>query len=251
MISQPVIFPSQDGSIDGQVIRPVTDQPLPAVIHLTDIFGIRAATDDLAERIARGGYVVLTPNIFYRTALPPVFDFEPDFGTERTMNRFKELSAPLTPDAMDRDGSSFVDFLASQPYIGGGPMGVVGFCFSGKFALRIAAARSDRIGAAASFHGGGLVTDGEDSPHLLLPQIKAPLYFGHAENDRSMPAEAIESLDRALAGWGGAFESEVYVGAQHGWMVAGREVHHPEQAARGFAKLMALLDWALKSSTPV
>ena len=162
------------------------------------------------------------------------------------MERFKELAAPLTPEGMVRDGSAFVDFLAAQPYVSAGPMGVVGFCFSGKFALRIAAARPDRIAAAASFHGGGLVTDGEDSPHLVLPKIKSRLYFGHAENDRSMPAEAIESLDRALNHWGGRFEIELYEGAKHGWMVAGREAHHPEQAERGFEKLMSLFDQTLR-----
>jgi len=247
MIFEHVEIPGPDGVIDGQVVRPDTSEALPAVIQLTDIFGNRPATDDLAERIAKGGYVVLTPNIFYRTAKPPVFGFEPDFGTERTMNRFKELAAPLTPEAMVRDGVAFVDFLAARPYVRAEFMAVVGFCFSGKFALRIAASRPDRIAAAASFHGGGLATDEEDSPHLLLRQVEARLYFGHAENDRSMPAEAIEKLDRALEAWGGTFESEVYAGAQHGWMVAGREVHHPEQAARGFAKLMALLDETLKS----
>jgi carboxymethylenebutenolidase len=190
---------------------------------------------------------VLTPNIFYRTTKLPAFDFEPDFQSERTVKRFQELTGPLTPGAMVRDGSAYVDFLAAQSFVGSGPMGVVGFCFAGQFALRIAAARPDRIGAAASFHGAGLVTDTDRSPHLLLPRVKAELYFGHAENDRGMPAEAIAKLDEALRSWGGRYENETYEGARHGWMIPGGKVYAPEQAERGFAKLMELLDGTLRS----
>jgi carboxymethylenebutenolidase len=129
-------------------------------------------------------------------------------------------------------------------------MGVVGFCFAGQFALRAAAARPDRIAAAASFHGGNLVRDTEESPHLVLPRVKANLYFGHAENDRSMPADAIEKLEAALRAWGGAYESEKYIGALHGWMIPGGKVYHPEHAERGFAKLMELLDATLRPSAP-
>ena len=127
-------------------------------------------------------------------------------------------------------------------------MGVVGFCFAGQFALRVAAARPDRIAAAASFHGGGLFKDSEQSPHLVLPRVKARLYFGHAENDQSMPADAITKFEDALREWGGSYESETYP-ARHGWMIPGREVHHPAEAARGFSKLIELFDNSLR--TPV
>ena len=231
-------------------MRPESRDPLPAVINLTDGLGFRQAFADQSKRIAEHGYVVLTPNIFYRTSKSPVFPFEPDFANERTRQRFGELTAPLTPEAMARDGSAYVDFLAAQPFVGSGPMGVIGFCFAGQFALRVAAARPDRIAAAASFHGGGLFTDSDDSPHLLLPRVKARLLFGHASNDQSMPAAAIEKFESALEAWGGTYESETYP-ARHGWMIPGREVHDPEQSARGFAKLMELLDDALRSPATV
>ena len=189
---------------------------------------------------------MLTPNIFYRTSNSPVFDHEPDFRNERTINRFSELKAPLTPDAMARDGSAYVDFLAKQPFVSNGPIGVVGFCFAGLFALSVAAARPDRIGATASFHGGGLFTDTARSPHLVLPRVKARLYFGHAEHDQSMPEESIEKLEWALQSWGGSYESEMYA-ARHGWMIPGREVHNPEEAERGFAKLMEVFDSSLRA----
>jgi carboxymethylenebutenolidase len=247
VISQSVEIPTADGISGALLVRPDSAETLPGVIQLTDGIGFRQAHVDLSKRIAEQGYVVLTPNIYYRTTKPPAFDFEPDFSSERGVNRFRELTGPLTPEAMVRDGSAYIDFLAAQPLVSRGPMGVVGFCFTGQFALRMAAARPERIAAAASFHGGGLVTDTGRSPHLVLPQVKARLYFGHAPNDRSMPADAIEKLGAALQAWGGSYENETYDGALHGWMVAGEKRYHPEQAERGFAKLMVLLDSALRS----
>jgi carboxymethylenebutenolidase len=175
-----------------------------------------------------------------------VFKSPPDFQNEETKKRFAELTGPLTPEAMARDGSAYIDFLAAQPYVSDGPMGVVGFCFAGQFALRVAAARPDKIAAAASFHGGGLFKDSDQSPHLVLPRAKARLYFGHAENDQGMPAEAIAKFEDALRSWGGRYESETYP-ARHGWMIPGREVHNPKEAARGFEKLLQLLDETLHS----
>jgi carboxymethylenebutenolidase len=246
MTEQQLEIRTPDGTTDALLVHPASPVPLPAIINLTDGLGFRQAFADQSKRIAEHGYVVLTPNIFYRVSKSPVFPFEPDFASERTRTRFGELKAPLTPDAMARDGSAYVDFLSEQPFVSSGPMGVIGFCFAGQFALRVAAARPDRIGAAASFHGGGLFTDTDESPHLVLPQVKARLYFGHASNDQSMPVAAIEKFESALEAWGGNYESETYP-ARHGWMIPGREVYDPKEAARGFAKLMQLLDDTLRS----
>jgi carboxymethylenebutenolidase len=245
MITQSVDIPTAEGAVDALLVRPDTAGTLLGVINLTDGLGFRPAFAEQSKRIAERGYVVLTPNIFYRTTKPPVFPFEPDFTNEQTLKRFAELKAPLTPDAMARDGSAYVDFLAAQPRVSRGPMGVVGFCFAGQFALRVAAARPDRIGAAASFHGGGLFTDTDQSPHLVLPSVKARLYFGHAVNDRGMPPEAITKLEEALERWGGEYESETYEGALHGWMIPGGKVYHPVQSERGFEKLIELFDETL------
>ena len=247
VIEQQLEIPTTDGTIDALLTRPDSSDAQPGVINLTDGLGFRQAFADQSKRIAERGYVVLTPNIFYRTTKPPVFDFEPDFPSERAAKRFGELTGPLTPDAMARDGSAYMDFLAAQPFVSDAPMGVVGFCFAGQFALRIAAARPDRIGAVASFHGARLFTDSDQSPHLALPRVKARLYFGHASNDRGMPAEAIAKLEGALEAWGGSYESETYDGALHGWMIPGGKVYQPAQAERGFAKLIELLDETLRS----
>jgi carboxymethylenebutenolidase len=225
-----------DGVADAVLFRPEGGTH-PGVLFLPDGIGLRASQREMARRVAEQGFVVLLPNIYYRTGRPPFFDGRPDFADEATKVRFGQLTGSLTPEAMVRDGSAFVDFLAGQAETSDAPIGVVGFCFTGRFALRIAAARADRIGAAASFHGGGLYTEDANSPHRVLPQVRSRLYFGHAKDDRSMPAEAIAKLEDALAQWGGRYESETY-DARHGWTVPDSAAYDEREAERAFAKLM-------------
>jgi carboxymethylenebutenolidase len=246
MIEEAVAHPTVDGVADGIVFSPHGDGRYPGVIHLTDLGGIRSGPLAMARREAEQGYLVFVPNVFYRLGRPPFFDhFPPDFADPGTQERFSELRAPLTPQAMERDASAYVDLLAAHASVAAGPMAVVGHCFTGAMALRMAAARPDRIAAAASFHGGQLYTETPQSPHLVLPRIKARLYFGHAASDRSMPQDAIDALNRALASWGGSYESEVYEGAAHGWTVPDGGSYDEAGAERAFAKLIALFRSAL------
>ncbi|HXZ68773.1 MAG TPA: dienelactone hydrolase family protein, partial [Alphaproteobacteria bacterium] len=219
VIEQPIEIRSADGTIDGFLYTRDDGKPRPGVIHLQDIMGIREPVRGMAKRLAESGYTVLLPNEFYRTGRPPLFDFPLEFGSERTMKRFGELTSPLTPEAQERDADAYVNYLASLPSVSKGKIGVVGYCFSGAVAMRMAAARSDKIGAAASFHGGGLYSDAPTSPHRLLPRIKSQLYFGHAVQDRSMTEEQIKNLESELRRWGGKFGSDTYQGALHGWTV--------------------------------
>lgn len=246
MIEEEIEIPAADGTSDGVLFRPEGERLSHGVIFLTDIGGIRPATRDMARRLAAEGYCVLMPNVFYRTGRPPLWDFPRRLEEERTMKRIAELSAPVTPEAMERDASDYVEFLAAQESVKVGAMGVVGHCFTGPMAMRVAAARPDRIAAASSFHGVRLFTDAPTSPHLLLPRIKARLYFAHAIEDNSMPEEAIEKLDRALEAWGGEYESEVYDGAYHGWTAPDSPVHNEAQAERAFQKLTDLFAETLK-----
>jgi carboxymethylenebutenolidase len=163
------------------------------------------------------------------------------------MQRFAELVGPMTPEAQQRDVAAYVDLLAAQPAVGPGPVGVVGYCFSGALALRASAARPGKVAAAASFHGGGLYkADDPNSPHLVLPQVEARLYFGHAVEDRSMTADDIAHFEQALAAWGGAYESETYEGASHGWAVPDNPVFNTTQAERAFGKLTELFAETLR-----
>src|SRR5262245_31625828 len=167
---------TSDGASDGVLYQPEGGGRLPGIIFLTDIGGIRTATREMARRLSAEGYSVLLPNVFYRNARPPVFNFPRVIGEDRTMERIAELAAPLTPEAIERDALAYIEFLSARNSVGDGAMGVVGHCLTGGMALRVAAARPDRIAAAASFHGGWLYTDAPTSPHLVLPRIKARLY---------------------------------------------------------------------------
>jgi carboxymethylenebutenolidase len=247
MIEKEIEIRTPDGVADGFLLQPKEQGRWPGVLYLTDIGGIRAANRAMASRLAGEGYTVLLPNIFYRSGQPPIFKAPLKFGDEQFMKRMNEIRAPLTLEAMDRDVSAYVDFLSGQSIVSGKTLGVVGFCFTGPMALRAAAARPDQIAVMASFHGGGLYTDAPTSPHTLLPRVEARLYFGHGIEDRSMPKEAIEKLDRALAGWGGRYESEIYDGAHHGWTVPDNPAYNEPQAERAFNKLINLLNSTLKT----
>lgn len=249
MIEQKTQVRSANGTAEAILYLPEKEGRWPGVLHYTDIGGIRPSHQAMARRLAAEGYVVLMPNVFYRTGGLPLFDFPLKLGEERTTKRLAELSGPLTPEAIASDVSDYVDFLAQQKSVKPGAMGVVGYCYTGKMALYTALTRPDRIAAAASFHGGGLATDAPDSPHLLLTPSRsstARLYFGHAIKDNSMRAEAIERLNSALMAWGGKYESEVYEGAYHAWTVSDSPAYNQPQAERAFVKLADLFAQTLQ-----
>jgi carboxymethylenebutenolidase len=234
------------GASQSVLFSPDRDGTFPGVLYLTDIGGIRSANREAAARLSNEGYAVLMPNIFYRTGRVPL---EPQLRTldaDAMKKRMADLTGPLPPEAMEADASMYIDFLLAQDCTRNGPIGVVGYCFSGKMAMYAAAARSEKVAAAASFHGGGLYTDAATSPHLALPRIKAQLYFGHATQDRSMNEEAIAKLDQALKQWGGKYESEIYAGAFHSWTASDSPVYNQPQAERAFQKLLELLTQALR-----
>lgn len=240
-LEEPVDIETPDGHAAGFVYHAEDDRPRPGVIFLTDIGGIRPATRDAARRVADASYTVLLPNIFYRTGEPPFLTPPVNMADPKTRQTLDAMRAGLVPDAVERDAAAYVRVLTAHPATAKGALAAVGHCFSGAMALRFAAAEPDRVGAAASFHGGGLCTDAPTSPHLVLPRVRARLYFGHADGDRSMPAEAIARLDQALKQWGGIHESEVYEGARHGWTATDSPAYDKPQAERAFRKLLEML----------
>jgi carboxymethylenebutenolidase len=238
--------PTADGSSDSVLFRPDADKSHPGVLYLTDIVGIRPTSREAAARLAEQGYIVLMPNLFYRTGRAPLQPSVRALEGDAAKKRMAELAGPLPQDAMKRDASAYIDFLASQNGVSKGMIGVVGYCFSGKMAMYAAAARPDKVAAASSFHGGGLYTDDAASPHLSLPCVKARLYFAHAVQDRSMPEQAIANLEHALQRWGGRYESETYEGAHHSWTSTDSAVYNQPQAERAFQKLLVLLQECLR-----
>jgi len=242
MTEREIEISMRDGSCEGFLYCPEDEGRWPGILYLTDIGGIRPSNRESAGRLAKEGYAVLLPNVFYRTGKTPLQPALRTLATEEMKKqRMAELTQPLPPECMEDDASTYVGFLRSQDCVREGKMGVVGYCFTGKMALYAAAAQPDTIAAAASFHGGGLFTDAPTSPHLTLPRIKARLYFAHAVNDRSMPEEAIAKLDHALQSWGGKYESETYPDAYHSWTSSDSPVYNPPQAERAFQKLLELL----------
>jgi dienelactone hydrolase len=150
MIEQKIQIPTASGTAEGILFRPKQEGRRPGVIQYTDIGGIRVSQQEMARRLAGAGYVVLMPNVFYRTGRLPLFDFPLKFGEERTMKRLAELSGPLTPEAIACDASDYVDFLVRHDSVKPGSIGVVAYCFTGKMALYTAMSRPDEIAAAAS-----------------------------------------------------------------------------------------------------
>jgi carboxymethylenebutenolidase len=230
---------------EALLLRPDAAGEFPGVIFLTDIWGIRPGNIGMGKRLAGKGFTVLMPNVVHRYADIEPHGLETD-NPDENMKRLGKLFTALTTDQMVSDGKAHVDFLLAQKGVTPGKIGVVGYCFTGQMAVRIAAAVPDKIAAAASFHGGFLVTDKPDSPHRLLKPITARLYFGHAVEDSSATPEHIANLEQALRDWHGAFQSEVYDDARHGWTTPGRDVYNELQAERAFEKLVELLDATLK-----
>ncbi len=235
------------GVCDAALVHPQGQGRWPGVILFVDAFGLRPAMRDMAKRLAVDGYTVLVPNPYYRSTKAPGID--PGFDFTNTADRAKldALRAPLTSDAVMQDAAAYVKFLDSQASVDRhAKMGVFGYCMGGPMTLQAAAAVPARIGAGASFHGGGLVTDKPDSPHLLVAKIKAQYYFGIAANDDQRQPDAKTKLDAAFHAANLPAKIEVYEGTLHGWCVkdmplqAGKPIYNEPLAERAWNELVAL-----------
>jgi carboxymethylenebutenolidase len=241
MTEQDLQLTVPDGTVDAVLFKVEDSKPLPGILFIPDIGSIRETMREMARRLAAEGYTVLLPNPFYRTSRPPVFSFPRKPGDPATVKRMGELIKPLTPEGLEKDLAVYLDTLTLQPTTAKGRIGAVGFCIGGGIALRAAAVKPEAVGAVASFHGGGLYKANDPaSPHLLLPRVKARLYFGHATEDKSMDTDAIAEFTKALKRWNGRFESEIYEGAHHGWTVPDNPAYNQPKAERAYAKLTEL-----------
>jgi carboxymethylenebutenolidase len=249
-----VEVPVPGGSAEAWLSVPDGDGPHPGVLFFTDAFGIRPQIGQMADRIAGWGFVVLAPNVFHRNgtvaALAPRVDLRDREAAEgHFAGAFRRVRG-LTPDLAEPDIDAYVDALLDLPGVAAGPIGTTGYCMGARLALRAACRRPEAVAACAGFHGGGLATDDEDSPHRGLPQARASFYFGHADHDRSMPPEAIERLDRALDDAGLEHLSEVYSGAAHGYTMADTAPYDEAAAERHYVALEDLLRRSLAAGSP-
>ena len=233
-----------DGTCDAAFIRPTTGSH-PAVLIWPDAFGLRPSMRDMARRLAgEAGYSVLVPNPYYRVAKAPMWADAStvDFAAER--GKLNPLMASITaPGTVEKDAPAFIAWLDAQPQVDRTKkVGTQGYCMGGALVVRTAAAVPDRVGAGASFHGGGLVTQNPASPHLLAPTIKARMYFGIATNDDMQQPDAKTALKTAFDAARVPVEVEVYPMAQHGWCVPDmpNNLYSKADAERAWGKLIAL-----------
>jgi carboxymethylenebutenolidase len=241
------------GTCDAALVRPQLQGQWPGVILFVDALGLRPTMRDMAKRLAQDGYTVLVPNPFYRSTKAPGISPGFDFSNPADREKLSALRAPLTADAVAQDASAYAAFLDSQASVRKtAKMGVFGYCMGGPMTMRAAAALPSRVGAGASFHGGGLVTDQPDSPHLLVPKMKARYYFGIAASDDAKEPEAKTKLREAFDSAGLAAKIEVYAGCLHGWCVKdmphapdGKPIYNEAQAERAWNELVTLFKRAV------
>ena len=242
MSSSAVEITTPDGVAGAYLARP-DDRPHPGVLLIMDAFGLRPAIDQMADRIAADGYVVLAPNVFYRAGRLPMPDLSDSEARASFFQSIRPLMDELVPERVASDGGAYLDCLAdlAQP----GPVGITGYCMGGRIAWRIAAAHPDRVAALAAFHPGGLVTDAPDSPHRSAGHLKAELYFGFADQDPSMTADQIATLERTLDDVGARYHADVYESAPHGYTMADTLAFDEAARERHFGELHALLERTL------
>ncbi|MFS8102771.1 dienelactone hydrolase family protein [Lentzea alba] len=240
---------TEDGTADAYLAHPDGDGPFPAVLFYMDAFGLRPHLCAMADRLAAAGYVVLVPNVFYRAGRAPVVEL-PDYIDPAARPGLFEQIMPmlrsLKPDALMRDASAYLRFLADSPLVADGPVGITGYCMGAGLALRTAGTYPDRVAAAAGFHGANLASDADDSPHLLADRVTAELYFAHADQDAAMPAEQIDRLEKALDSAGVTHRCEVYEGAHHGYTQSDTAAYDAEAAERHWVALLDLFSRALQ-----
>jgi carboxymethylenebutenolidase len=230
-----------DGTADSYFVHPSSGAH-PGALIWPDAFGLRPAKRQMAKRLAESGYSVLVVNPYYRSQRAPVVNTT-NFG--EVADIIRPLMGTLNAETQVSDARAFVSFLDGQASVDSNrKMGTMGYCMGGPFTMRTAASLPDRIGAAASFHGGGLVTDQPDSPHLLVPRMKAHYLFAIAENDDENQPEAKNVLRDAFAKAGLPAEIEVYE-ALHGWCPPDSTVYDEALAERAWSRMLALFERAL------
>jgi carboxymethylenebutenolidase len=234
-----------DGTCDAYLVHPVKGK-YPAVLIWPDIFGLRPAFRQMGKRLAESGYAVLVINPFYRTKKAPVAPEHPDFNDPATRQALMSLAGALSPATALTDATAFVAYLDSQPAVDKKrKMGTTGYCMGGPFVFRTAAASPDRVGAGATFHGGGLATDKPESPHLLIPKMKAHFLIAIAENDDQREPEVKNTLRESFATAKLPAEIEVYAGTKHGWCPPDSAVYNAEQAEKAWGRMLVLFKTAL------
>jgi len=241
VVEKDVNVPMASGTCDAALFYPEGKGTWPAVLVWTDILGLRPVFREMGRRLAAEGYVVLVPNPFYRSAKSPVVGDSFNFSNPADRAKVMPMAAALTADAGISDAADYTKFLDAQPQTNKKKkMGVQGYCMGGPLTFRTAGTHADRIGAAATFHGGGLVSDKPDSPHLQIAKMHAEVLCCVAANDDQREPKAKDTLKEAFAAAHLKATVEVFDGCNHGWTVRGSEVYNEAGAEHAWAELTAL-----------
>jgi carboxymethylenebutenolidase len=252
VVDDNVEIKTADGTCNAAFIHPAAGSH-PGVLIWADAFGLRPALRDMGKRLAAEGYSVIVPNPYYRVTRDPGIDTATfNFSNPPDRAKLTPLMGSINAaGAAERDATALIAFLDAQRQVDKSKkVGTQGYCMGGPLVVRTSAAVSNRVGAGASFHGGGLVTDAPDSPHLLAPKIHARMYFGVAANDDQRQPDAKDKLKAAFAAANVPAEIEVYP-AQHGWCMpdmpsgGGPPIYSKPDAERAWGKLLALYKAAL------
>jgi carboxymethylenebutenolidase len=253
IVETDVEIKTPDGTCDAAFIHPAGGSH-PGVLIWTDAFGLRPSMRDMAKRLAGQGYSVLVPNPFYRMGKAPFWTDAStiDFGKERA--KIGPLMGSVTADGnAEKDAVAYIEFLDKQKQVNKSKkIGTQGYCMGGALVMRTAATVPDRVGAGGSFHGGGLVSDKPNSPHLLAPKITAKMYFGIAMSDDKQQPDAKDKLKEAFIAANNPAKIEVYSTCYHGWCVPdmpkqadGTPTYNQAEADRAWAELTALYKGSL------
>lgn len=235
-----VTITTPDGSADAYFVHPASGTA-PAVLVWPDIFGLRPAFRQMGKRLAESGFAVLVVNPFYRTKKAPTSN-----GSATPIQEIMPLARALNETTHMTDAKAFIAWLdAQKPVAKNRKVGTQGYCMGGPIAFRTAAAVPDRVGAVASFHGGGLVTKDPNSPHLQAARTHAQFLIAIAENDDQRSPTDKDVLKETFAKAGLQAEIEVYAGAAHGWCPPDSRVYNEPQAEKAWSRLLALYSKAL------
>lgn len=244
MIERQIEIVTPDGRMNTFICHPERDSPHPAIIFFMDAPGIREELRDMARRLGTVGYYVILPNLYYRANVEELGSVVGEANLAARQRALQLMTTINIPMVM-QDVDALLAFAAADTAASRGPMGCVGYCMSGQYAINAAVRHSERIRAAASIYGVALVNDKADSPHLAPQRTAARLYFGCAQNDHYAPQEMIDQLRAEIAAKGGNAEVEMYPGTAHGFAFPSRPAYDKPAAERHWERLFSLFGAAL------
>lgn len=231
-----------DGKMHSFITYPEHGGPFPVVLFYMDSLGIREELRDMARRFAAAGYYVVLPDLYYRRTQPPM-KARDGGGLDSSVHDDQQLNIKRVM----RDTAAMLAHVDAQPQANAERVGAVGYCMSGAFVLAAAGHFPSRIRCAASIYGVDLLTQGDDSPHLLADRVRGELYFACAEIDDYAPAAVIDRLDAHLAESGSNYRLEWYPGARHGFaFVERKDAYDRPSAERHWERLFALFERNLR-----